>query len=71
MEKGIWKARWQYRSRESREVTAQEEEDKMRKTRLYSWQEKELDYSKLPVTQVPGNPRVIAPAPLKGQGHAT
>ena len=74
IEKAIWKARWEFRSKEMREgqeVTEQEEEREAEETRLYDSSEKKVNFSKLRVTQLPGNARVIAPAPLRGEGRST
>ena len=74
IERAIWKARWDFQSKETRngqELTEQEEETEAEETRLYNSSEKKMDFSKLRVTQLPGNARVIAPAPLHGTGRNT
>ena len=74
VEKGIWKARWDYKSKELREgqvMTEQEEEREAEETRIYDRAEKRMNFSKLRVTQLPGNARVVAPAPLIGDGRST
>ena len=44
-------------------------EEELAETRLWDNNEKELDYSKVRVTQLPTNKRVIAPKPLTGTGR--
>ena len=74
IERAIWKARWDFQGKEMRngqELTEQEEEMEAEETRLYNSSGKKIDFSKLRVTQLPGNARVIAPAPLHGTGRNT
>ena len=73
VERGIWKARWEDRSEEQRgrrgEPTEQEMEEMMAETRVWDSNAKELNYSKIRVTQLPTNRRVVAPKPLTGSGR--
>ena len=73
VERGIWKARWEDRSEEQRgrreEPTEQEMEEMMAETRVWDSNTKELNYSKIRVTQLPTNRRVVAPKPLTGSGR--
>ena len=73
VERGIWKARWENRSEEQRgrrgEPTEQEIEEMMAETRVWDSNAKELNYSKIRVTQLPTNRRVVAPKPLTGSGR--
>ena len=67
IERGIWKARWEDRSerqREGREPTEEELEEELASKRVYDSTNKELDLSKIMVTKLPTNRRVIAPGPL-------
>ena len=68
VERGIWKARWEDRSQEQREgrqePNEEEQEEMMGETRVWDGETKELDYSKIRVTQIPTNRRVIPPKPL-------
>ena len=75
VERGIWKARWEDRSQEQRgrreDMTDQEVEEVMAETRVWDSNAKELNYSKVRVTQLPTNRRVIAPKPLVGSSRNT
>ena len=74
IEKAIWKSRWEQRAKEDRDgqdVTDVEMENEAEETRMYDCKEKKLDYTKIRVTQLPGNARVIAPAPLSGANRDT
>ena len=74
IEKAIWKGRWEHRTKEMRdgqEMTEGEKENEAEETRLYNSEEKKMDYTKIRVTQLPGNARVIAPPPLSGTGRDT
>ena len=57
--------------RDGQDMTELEKEREAEETRLYNSTEKKVDYTKLRVTQLPGNARVIAPAPLSGTGRNT
>ena len=46
-------------------------ENEAEETRLYDSKEKKSDYTKIRVPQLPGNARVIAPAPLNGANRDT
>ena len=73
VERGIWKARWEDRSEEQRgrreEMTEEQVEEVMAETRVWDDDAKELNYSKIRVTQLPTNRRVVAPKPLNGSGR--
>ena len=74
VERGIWKARWEDRSEEQRgkreEMTEEQVEEVMAETRVWDDAAKELNFSKIRVTQLPTNRRVVAPKPLSGPGRS-
>ena len=74
VERGIWKARWEDRSEEQRgkreEVTEEQVEEVMAETRVWEDAAKELNFSKIRVTQLPTNRRVVAPKPLSRPGRS-